>query len=194
MKRNLMRIAVALCALPASGIALAHTGSHPVTGFVSGVTHPLLGADHLAAMLAIGLLAGIGRQRAGLPVTAFLLFMALGAAAGMLGIGIAGVETGIATSVLILGLLVTTMARLPAAVSVLLVSLVAVFHGSAHGSEIPLAAMPLWYGLGFLLSTAALLLGGVRLGRWLQVGRREWLLRGAGVVTCGFGTWLLLAA
>jgi len=182
MKRNLMRIAVALCALPASGIALAHTGSHPVTGFVSGVTHPLLGADHLAAMLAIGLLAGIGRQRAGLPVTAFLLFMALGAAAGMLGIGIAGVETGIATSVLILGLLVTTMARLPAAVSVLLVSLVAVFHGSAHGSEIPLAAMPLWY------------LGGVRLGRWLQVGRREWLLRGAGVVTCGFGTWLLLAA
>ncbi len=195
MKRNLTRIAVALCASMASGIVMAHTGSHPLTGLVSGLTHPLLGPDHLAAMLAIGLLAGIGRrQQAWRPVTAFLLFMALGAGWGMMGIGIAGVEAGIATSVLILGLLLATMARLPASIGLVLVSLIAVFHGNAHGGEMPLAAMPAWYGLGFLLSTVALLLAGAGLGQWLQRGRGEWVLRGSGAMISGFGVWLLLGA
>ena len=192
MKRNLTRIAVALCALPASGIAMAHTGSHPLTGFVSGLTHPLLGPDHLAAMLIIGLLAGIGRHKPWMPLTAFLLCMAGGAAAGMMGIAIAGVEAGIATSVLVLGLLLATMARLPAPSGLLLVGLVALFHGNAHGSEMPLAASPALYGLGFLLSTAALQLAGAGAGRWLRRGRGEWLLRGAGVMAGGFGAWLLL--
>ena len=108
--------------------------------------------------------------------------------------GMPGVETGIATSVLVTGLLLATQARLPATVSIALVGVFALFHGSAHGAEMPATAAPLLYGLGFLVSTAALHVAGFGLGRLLQHARSAWLLRGAGVVTGGFGAWLLLGA
>jgi len=195
MKRTLIRLVTLPCTLAVSGMALAHTGHHEVSGFLSGLGHPLTGPDHLAAMLAMGLWAGIGaHQRAWLPVTTFLVFMTCGAALGMSGIALPGVESGIAASVLVMGLLVATLTRLPAGAVVALVGVFALFHGGAHGAEMPLAAAPVFYGLGFLASTAVLHLSGLGLGRLAQRSRAEWLLRGAGVITGGFGAWLLLAA
>jgi len=195
MKRTLIRLVTLPCALLVSGVALAHTGHHEVPGFFSGLSHPLTGPDHLAAMLAVGLWAGIGaRGQAWLPVTTFLLFMACGAALGMNGIALPGVEAGIAASVLVMGLLVATLARLPATASIALVGVFALFHGSAHGADMPFAAAPVLYGLGFLVSTAVLHLSGLGLGRIAQRTRTAWLLRGAGMITGGFGAWLLLAS
>jgi len=95
MKRTLIRLVTLPCALLVSGVALAHTGHHEVPGFFSGLSHPLTGSDHLAAMLAVGLWAGIGvRGQAWLPVTTFLLFMACGAALGMNGIALPGGDAG----------------------------------------------------------------------------------------------------
>jgi len=195
MKRNLIRLFTLSAALLVSGVALAHPGSHEAAGFIAGVSHPVTGLDHLAAMLTVGLWAVLGpRQQAWLPVTVFLVFMACGAAAGMSGITIPGVATGIATSVLVMGLLVATQARLPAGIGMTLVGVFALFHGSAHGAEIPTVSVPLLYGLGFLVSTAALHLCGFGLGRLALRTRTAWLLRGAGVMTGGFGAWLLLGA
>ena len=194
MKRTLIRLVTLPCALLVSGVALAHTGHHDVSGFLSGLGHPLTGPDHLAAMLAVGLWAGIGaRGQAWLPVTTFLVFMTCGALLGMSGIAVPGVEAGIDASVLVMGLLVATLARLPATAVIALVGVFALFHGSAHGAEMPSAVSPVLYGLGFLVSTAALHLGGIGLGRLAQRTRAEWLVRGAGVITGGFDAWLLLA-
>ncbi|HYQ70849.1 MAG TPA: HupE/UreJ family protein [Gammaproteobacteria bacterium] len=195
MKRNIIRLFTLSCALPVSATALAHTGSHEVSGFLAGLGHPLTGPDHLAAMLAVGFWAALGLQRqARMLIPAFLVFMCCGAAAGMAGAVMPGLETGIATSVLVMGLLVATQARLPAGVGIALAGLFALFHGSSHGAEMPVAAAPLLYAAGFLLSTAALQLGGFALGRILLHVRTVWLLRGAGILTGGFGAWLLLGA
>jgi len=195
MKRTMIRLVTLPCALTFSGLALAHTGHHDIPGFLSGLGHPLTGPDHLAAMLAVGLWAGTGAcGRAWLPVAAFLVCMTCGALLGMGGIALPGVEAGIAASVLVTGLLVATLARLPAAAGIALVGVFALFHGSAHAVEMPSAAAPVLYGLGFLVSTAILHLGGLGLGRLAQRTRAEWLVRGAGVITGGFGAWLLLAS
>ena len=194
MKRTMIRLVTLPCAFSVSGLVMAHTGHHDVSGLLGGLGHPLTGLDHLAAMLAVGLWAGSGaRGQAWLPVTTFLVFMACGAALGMSGIALPGVEAGIAASALVTGLLVATLARLPAAAGIALVGVFALFHGSAHGAEQPAAAAPLLYALGFLVSTAVLHLSGIGLGRLARRTRAEWLLRGAGVATGGFGAWLLLA-
>jgi len=96
--------------------------------------------------------------------------------------------------VLVMGLLVATLARLPATASIALVGVFALFHGSAHGADMPFAAAPVLYGLGFLVSTAVLHLSGLGLGRIAQRTRTAWLLRGAGMITGGFCAWLLLAS
>ena len=131
-------------------------------------------------------------RRAWLPVAAFLVFMVIGAVLGMRGIGLPGIETGIAASVLVMGLLVATLVRLPTVATVALIGVFALFHGSAHGAEMPSSATPLLYGIGFLVATASLHLGGIGLARLLQRSHAEWLFRGAGIVTSGFGAWLLL--
>jgi urease accessory protein len=195
MKRTLIRLVTLPCVLAVSGAALAHTGHHDVSGFLGGLGHPLTGLDHLTAMLAVGLWAGMNnRAPAWLPVATFLVFMTCGAVVGMSGIVLPGVEAGIAASVLVMGLLVATLARLPATAGIALVGVFALFHGSAHGAEMPSAAAPVLYGLGFLATTAALHFGGLGLGRLAQRTRAEWLVRGAGVITGGFGAWLLLAS
>jgi len=194
MKRNPIRLVTLPCALMFSGLALAHPGHHDVAGMLGGLSHPLTGLDHLAAMLAVGLWAGSGdRARAWPPVAAFLVFMVCGVALGMRGIALPGVEAGIAASVLVMGLLVATLARLPASAALALVGVFALFHGSAHGAGMPDAVSPVLYGLGFLASTALMHLGGIGLGRLAQRTRTEWLVRGAGAITGGFGAWLLLA-
>lgn len=191
---KLKQLVMALFILPVPGAVMAHTG-HDVAGLASGFVHPLSGLDHLAAMLAVGLWAGLtAGRRAWIPVAAFMGFMSLGAVLGMTGIPLPGVEAGIAASLLVMGLLLVSLARLPVAVSTALVGAFALFHGHAHGAEMPSAATPLLYGLGFILATGTLHLAGIGFSRWMQHFKAEWMLRGAGVLTGGLGAWLLLAA
>jgi len=105
-----------------------------------------------------------------------------------------GMESGIAASLLLAGLLVATLARLPVAASAALVAAFALFNGTAHGVEMPATAAPLLYGLGMLLTTAALLAAGIGLGRLVAGVRVEWLLRAAGIASGATGAWMLLGA
>ncbi|MDQ7074182.1 MAG: HupE/UreJ family protein [Gammaproteobacteria bacterium] len=194
--KKIMQVIIALSLLPLSGLALAHTGSHESMGLLSGLLHPVLGMDHLVAMLAIGLWLGMStRQNSWLPMAAFSLCMLAGvflAVGGGLSLG--SIDIGVALSLLVVGLLLASKMALPVAFSAILISLFALFHGGAHGVEMPFSASPLLYGLGFLLSTAALQGVGLVLGRMVQQARTEWLLRSAGLAASGFGAWLLLSA
>ncbi|RYD19248.1 MAG: HupE/UreJ family protein [Verrucomicrobiaceae bacterium] len=151
-------------------VASAHAAHGEAGGFVSGFGHPLGGLDHVVAMVAVGLLGAIlgGRAMWALPVI-FPVVMAMGGAAGVLGIPLPGVETGIALSGIVLGLMVVFAARPPLWVSAVIVGFFAIFHGHAHGTELPEAANPLTYAIGFVISTGLLHLAGIAFGllaRW----------------------------
>ncbi len=181
-------MAIALMSL--AGTAAAHSGDHAVHGFVSGVTHPWFGLDHLLAMLAVGLWATQqgGRALWAVPLS-FVLAMVLGGVLASAGMALPYVETGIAVSVLMLGLLLVWQQRLPLALGVSLVAVFALFHGFAHGLEMPLAATPLLYGLGFVLATSLLHAIGVFAGLRLQTH-----LRIAGAVIAVSGAAILLGS
>jgi urease accessory protein len=146
-------------------LAQAHVGVGSTSGLAAGLVHPITGLDHLAAMIGVGLWAA---QRGGramwLVPLAFVLVMSLGGALGMAGIAIPLVEPGIVASLLVIGVLVAAAVRLPLVASVLVVGLFALFHGHAHGAEMPETAAGLAYGAGFIVSTALLHLVGVGLG------------------------------
>jgi len=160
--------------------ALAHTGAE-LGGLASGLLHPITGLDHVVAMVAVGLWGGILRAPAIwlLPV-AFPLVMALGGAAAIAGVPLPGVEAGIALSGVVLGLMVVLAARPPLWAAVALVGAFAVFHGHAHGVELPAGQNGLLYSMGFVVATG--LLHGVGIAVSL-VHRWPWgrtLLRTAG--------------
>ena len=147
------------------GIALAHTGVGDTSGFSHGFVHPLTGIDHLLAMMMVGVFAWqLGGRALWLVPLTFVLVMAIGGAFGVAGVSIPFVETGIALSVIVLGAAVAFRLSMPVAIAVALVGLFAVFHGHAHGEEMPENAAGLAYGLGFMLATAALHLAGIGLG------------------------------
>lgn len=150
--------------------ASAHSETGGVGGLVSGFTHPLTGVDHIVAMVAVGLWGAFlgGRAMWLLPVI-FPVVMAFGGALGVLGVPLPSVETGIALSGVILGLMVTFAAKPPLWVAGVIVGFFAVFHGHAHGTELPTAANPVTFAIGFVTSTGLLHLGGIALGmlvRW----------------------------
>ena len=155
----------ALAVALAPAIASAHTGIGRAAGFLHGFWHPVGGIDHVLAMVAVGLLAAQlgGRALWAVPAT-FVAVMATGGALGMAGVALPAVEVGIALSVLVLGLLVLAGRRWPLGLAMALVAVFAVFHGHAHGSEMPVDASGLSYGLGFMLATALLHLAGIGLG------------------------------
>lgn len=158
-----MVAAAAIALMP--GIALAHTGVGDTSGFSHGFVHPLTGIDHLLAMMMVGVFAWqLGGRALWLVPLTFVLVMAIGDAFGVAGVSIPFVETGIALSVIVLGAAVAFRLSMPVAIAVALVGLFAVFHGHAHGEEMPENAAGLAYGLGFMLATAALHLAGIGLG------------------------------
>ncbi|MFE1601573.1 HupE/UreJ family protein [Methylobacterium sp. ID0610] len=161
-------LAAALLLLPQA--ALAHPGHVEAAGFPHGFAHPLGGADHVLAMLAVGLLAALrgGRALWAVPA-AFLGMMILGGALGVAGIGLPFVETGIGLSIVAFGLAAAFGLGLPVAALAALVGAFAVFHGYAHGAEMPETASGLGYGAGFVAATA--LLHGAGLGLGLVAGR-----------------------
>ena len=163
-----MRRALILAPLFAgfAGPALAHPGAMHAAGFVQGLGHPLSGADHVLAMTAVGLFAAaLGGRALWLAPAAFLAMMAAGAAIGATGGAVPFAEWGVAGSVVVLGLLIAARTRMPTAAAMAMVGAFAVFHGYAHGAEMPGTASGLLYGAGFLVSTALLLAAGAGLGR-----------------------------
>ena len=157
--------AAAAVLLSLSGTALAHTGHGDASGFAHGLSHPLGGLDHLLAMVAVGLYAALlgGRALWCVPAT-FVAVMALGGAAGAAGYALPYVEIVIALSVVVLGLAVALRLGLPTVAAMALVGSFAVFHGHAHGAEMPQDASGLAYATGFLLATALLHAAGIALG------------------------------
>ncbi len=163
MMRLLTTLAAALV-LVASG-AVAHEAADAGGGFVTGLLHPVLGWDHVAAMVAVGLWgAFLGTPAVWVLPVAFPLVMALGGAAGVAGVPLPAVETGIATSAVVIGLAVAMAARPPLWVAAVVVGFFAVFHGHAHGAEMPQAADPLAYAAGFVIGTGLLHLAGIGFG------------------------------
>jgi urease accessory protein len=158
------RITAALLVLLIPGLAQAHTGGGP-GGFLAGLTHPVLGFDHFLAMLSVGILsAQMGGRGLWLVPATFVAVMAFGAAIGLEGIALPGVEYGIALSVLLLGFALALEKKLPSAWAMLGVAFFAIFHGHAHGTEMPNLVQPLIYAGGFLLGTAAIHVAGVLVG------------------------------
>lgn len=171
-----------------AGSAWAHPG-HEVAGggFAAGLTHPLFGLDHLLAMLAVGLFSL--RQSAAMRLATPLLAvggMLLGAGLGWAGVALPGVEVGIALSVLLAGVLVAALARVPAALGGIAVVAFMVFHGQAHAAEMPHGASTLPYLVGFSLATLALSHAGRRVAGWLMARERR-LVRGLGVAIAAAG-------
>jgi urease accessory protein len=156
-------IAAALSLVPTA--ALAHSGVGHVHGFAQGFLHPLGGVDHVLAMVTVGVFAWqlSGRALWLVPAT-FVLAMAAGGALGIAGVELPLVEFGIATSVVVLGAIVALKVRTPLAVAMGVVGAFAVFHGHAHGTEMPPDALGAAYAAGFLLATALLHAGGIALG------------------------------
>ena len=160
--------AVALTLLPMT--ALAHVGVGDTHGFMHGFSHPLIGIDHILAMVAVGLFAAqLGGRALWLMPLTFVSVMALAGVAGMGDVKLPLVETGICMSVVVLSLAIAFQINVPTFVAMALVGFFAIFHGHAHGTEMPESASGLAYGVGFVCATALLHTIGVGLG--LAIGQ-----------------------
>ncbi len=174
--------------------ALAHEGAGVAGGFASGFTHPLHGPDHLIAMVAVGLWgAFLGRPAIWMLPVVFPLVMAFGGALGVAGVPVPYIETGIAASAVVLGLLVAFAVKAPLAVAAVIVAAFAIFHGHAHGTELPQAANPLAYSMGFVVATGLLHLAGVGIGLLTASNAGKILVRALGGAIALGGAWYLLA-
>ena len=186
---SLFVIALTMAASP----AFAHSDHGMAGGFMSGFLHPILGWDHVVAMVAVGLWgAFLGRTAIWVLPVVFPLVMAFGGALGVMGVPIPAVETGIAASAVVLGAMVAFAVRPPIWVAAVVVGAFAIFHGHAHGTELPDAASPLTYSLGFVIATGLLHVGGIAFGllvRWpagkvaVQAGGGLIALAGVGFLT-----------
>jgi urease accessory protein len=170
-------------------LAQAHPGgAGHAHGFTNGLGHPLTGLDHICAMVAVGLWAA---QRGGralwlVPLT-FVSVMIIGGIPGMGGINVPYVEQGIAASVLVLGIFIAAAIHLPLAASMVIVGLFALFHGYAHGAEMPGNSSGLAYGIGFVVATANLHLSGIGLGIASKKSASLQMVRylGGAIAACG---------
>jgi len=180
--------------LLAPGVALAHVGQGDIGGgLLAGLAHPILGVDHVIAMVAVGMWgAQLGAPAIWLLPVTFPLVMALGGVLGALGVPVPGIEVGIALSAVALGAMVAFALRPPLWAAALLVAVFAVFHGHAHGAELPESANAIAYSAGFVIATGLLHACGILLGvanRW-RLGAR--LLRaGGGLIALG-GVYFLV--
>ena len=187
--------AVMLAFVPA--IASAHQETGQAAGFLSGFMHPISGFDHVLAMVAVGLWGAVlGSPAIWVLPVAFPVVMAFGGLMGLLGIPVPGVEIGIAASAIVLGAMVLAQLRPPLWLAATLVAFFAIFHGHAHGRELPEGASALLYSLGFVVATGLLHLVGILLGeahRW-AAGRQAVRAAGGGVALAGlFFLWRAIA-
>jgi len=174
-----------------SDAALAHTGLEHAVSFASGFKHPWSGLDHMLAMVAVGLWAGLSGGRAlwAWPV-AFVGVMLAGGALGIAGVSVPMVESGILASAIVLGLLVLAAVRLPVAIGAVLVAAFALLHGHAHGAELPAHAAAATYAAGFALATALLHGLGLGVATLCRGDTGRLIVRGAGAVVAVAGVAL----
>jgi len=180
-----------LLALP----AWAHTGQGQAAGFLTGLRHPISGLDHVLAMVAVGLWgAQLGAPAIWLLPVTFPLVMAFGGFLGLLGVPLPGVEVGIAVSAILLGAMVAREARPPLWLAASVVAFFAVFHGHAHGTELPAGQSGLLYSVGFVICTGCLHATGIAIGLVHRWGWGRVALRAAGVVVAAGGAFFLWRA
>jgi len=186
---------LALLILLSPETAMAHVESGEAGGFLSGVSHPISGLDHVLAMVAVGLWgAQLGIPAVWLLPIAFPMMMAFGGMLGLIGVPVPGVEIGIAVSGIVLGAMVLGEVKTPLVVSIILVAFFAVFHGHAHGTELSEGQNAMLYSLGFVISTGTLHATGIGIGmahKW-KAGRV--MLRVAGAVVAVAGLTFLWRA
>jgi len=165
MRRNYLVGLLSIAALALASPAQAHIIGAGGAGWAPGFSHPFSGLDHILAMVAVGVWAAqTGRPALWVLPVVFPLAMAIGGLLGVAGVPVPGIEAGITASVLALGLLIALQAKPPLALLIALVALFALFHGHAHGTELPQAASPVLYGLGFVVATAILHVFGLSVG------------------------------
>jgi urease accessory protein len=176
----MVALAFSLMAAPAE----AHIRQAEASGFLSGLAHPVSGLDHIIAMIAVGLWgAQLGAPAIWLLPVTFPMVMAFGGFLGLIGIPLPGVEIGIALSGVLLGAVVLLEYKAPLWFAAVLVGIFGLFHGHAHGAELPAGENGLLYSLGFVLATGALHAAGIAIGtvhRW-HWGRLALRLAGAGI-------------
>jgi len=162
-KSVIRTLAIAAALLPSA--AFAHTGVGETSGFAHGFGHPISGLDHILAMVLVGILAfQLGGRALWLVPATFVLVMVGGGALGVAGIDVPFVEIGIALSVVVFGVTVALGVKAPVAIAMALVGLFAVFHGHAHGAEMPEDTGGLAYAAGFMIATALLHVAGIGIG------------------------------
>lgn len=164
-RRLFWSVAASICALSSTLPASAHVGHGDVDGFTHGLMHPIGGLDHFLAMTAVGMLAALlGRRAIWIVPLSFMLTMVVGAALAIGQVELPFVELAIAMSVVVLGLAVALQVPLPTIAAVGLVGFFALFHGYAHGAEMPMNVSGASYAAGFLAATALLHLAGIAIG------------------------------
>lgn len=182
----------ALLTLASVTSASAHTEGGIAGGFISGFTHPILGWDHVVAMVAVGLWGAFLEKRATwlLPVV-FPLLMAMGGAWGVVGLPLPAVEAGIAASAIVLGCMIAFAVKPPLIVAAVIVGGFAIFHGHAHGTELPEAANAIAYSVGFVLATGMLHMAGIGFGFLIRFPGGRFAVRAAGGVIALVGVAFL---
>ena len=184
-------VAVCLWASP----AFAHVQEGGAGGFLTGLVHPISGLDHVLAMVAVGLWgAQLGAPAIWMLPVAFPLVMAFGGMLGLIGVPLPGIEYGVAASAILLGAAVLFELRPPLAVAAALVAFFAIFHGHAHGTELPAGQSAMLYSLGFVTATGCLHALGIGIGTLHRWTWGQPLLRGAGAVVAAGGVAFLWRA
>jgi urease accessory protein len=194
LKHRSIRVVALLTALWAQS-ALGHVLQSEAQGFLTGFFHPISGADHVLAMVAVGLWgAQLGAPAIWVLPVAFPLVMAMGGMLGFLGVPIPGVEYGIAASAIMLGTAVTFEVKPSLVIAALVVGCFAIFHGHAHGTELPAGQSALLYSTGFVMATGCLHAVGIGIGTVHRSTRGRQLLRGAGTVVAIGGVFFMWKA
>lgn len=188
--KNTLYILLAVILLPTSLFAHDFSGGG---GFMSGLTHPVLGMDHLLAMISVGIVSAQlgGRAIWSVPLT-FVVVMLIGGVLGMQNIYIVSVELGIAFSVFALGVAIALERKVTSIFAMAFVGFFAIFHGHAHGTEMPYLAQPALYALGFVIGTAAIHVAGVFIGMLAKkISYGSQILRFLGAAIAGIGFYLV---
>jgi urease accessory protein len=194
MRAALVRTWLIAAALAAAWTApaLAHTGEGGAGGFFAGFAHPLFGPDHVVAMVAVGLWgAFLGQPAIWLLPVVFPLVMAFGGVLGIAGVPVPAVETGIAASAIVLGAMVALAARPPLWTAAVLVGAFAIFHGYAHGRELPDGANAVAFAAGFVIATGTLHLCGIAFGLLARWPAGQVAVRAAGAAIALIGMFYL---
>ena len=182
------RVLPALVLVLVTSPAFAHSENGVAIDFWGGFTHPIFGPDHVIAMVAVGLWgAFLGAPAIWVLPVVFPLVMAFGGALGVAGVPLPGVETGIAVSAIMLGAMVALAAKPPLWVAAVLVGAFAIFHGHAHGVELPVGADAVAFSMGFVMATGLLHLAGIAFGGLSHWPAGRVAVRAAGGVICLIG-------